>query len=66
MTSETMGLQTNHDNQRQKPFEHKLDIKERTQTPQTTHTQVLSVIEVVFGLLVVIIHSQHLLILVTV
>lgn len=32
MTTETMGLPTNHDNQRHQPFERKLDIKECSQT----------------------------------
>jgi len=31
MRAETLGLPTNHDNKRQQPFEHKLDIKECTQ-----------------------------------
>lgn len=36
MTTETMGLPTNHDYHRQQPFEHKLDIKECTQPSHTT------------------------------
>ncbi len=63
MTTETMGLPTNHDNHRQQPFEHKLDIKERTQPSHTPRylyyvallsTLFLLLFEVELGFLVLI------------